>query len=498
MASIDLFISYSGSDIEFTEVLAAELESRGIIRWYAKRDIPIGAAYPVEISQALDRCKGLLLIFSSATNRAANENLHILREIEYAAAQRKPILPVRIADVEPHAGLAYFLRTLQWIEKSAWDNRLVDHIASVYRGRPLVDRPSTAGAFAPAQEIATRSAFPLAPVVAASLLTALVAIGIVERDRITSFLGRTGAATENTGAPPPLPAPSVGADTGPKDSTELPVPARPAQPAISTAEALRLARTAIARQDYRSAVDSLSAPSEAGNSAAQFNLAGLVENGQGIGRDPARAADLYRNAAEHGHACAMNRLGELYDEGAMGYRDRQEAARWWRMGAEAGCPWAKYHLGLAYKDGTGVVRSGRDAVLWLGRAADDGVIDAMSHLAAILHKGDLVPADAYECVRRLRQAAVLGHENAQYRLAMALESGQGAERSLAEAHVWASVSAVKGEPEPTRFRNALGKRLPPGLVSDLDETARRRTDEVRAAERSNFARLEDSLWQLGR
>jgi TPR repeat protein len=502
MTAVDLFISYASADEDFAAVLAAQLETRGLKCWYAKRDIPIGAVYPIEISRALDRCRALLLVFSGATNRAANENLHILREIEYAAAQHKPILPVRIAEVEPHEGLAYFLRTVQWIEKSAWEGSLAEHVALVYRGVPpgATVRPT---AVVEAEGRPARSISLLLSVVAGVLLTALAVVGFVERDRVSLLFG--SSAPQGTKPESPSSSPARVADR-PVASSEAtrppppsPVPPSPAAPVVaSPTEVLVQARAAIGRQEYRAAFGLLSPLSEAGNGIAQYHLGWLYETGQGVPRDPTKAVDLVRAAARRGQACAMNRLGELYEEGALGYRDRQEAVRWWRSGAEAGCPWAKLHLGLAYKDGIGVVRNATDTIGWLTSAADDGVIDAISHLAAIYRKGELVPTDLAEVVRRLRQGASLGHENAQYRLAMMLEAGQGLPRDPAEAYVWASVAAVKGEPEPARFRNSLARRLPPSLVAELDVIARRRGEEIVVTERAGFTRLEDWLWRNGR
>lgn len=143
MSRKELFVSYSSEDTRFTERLVAEIEAGGVDCWFAKRDVEAGRSYPTEIARALDECRALLLIFSDKSNRSANQNKHILREVELAAGQRKPIFPVRISDVEPDEGLAYFLRTVQWIDRATWEDRLADKIVALVREAPDPVPPTT-------------------------------------------------------------------------------------------------------------------------------------------------------------------------------------------------------------------------------------------------------------------------------------------------------------------------------------------------------------------
>lgn len=536
MPSKELFVSYSSSDIAFTEDLVTEIEARGIGCWYAKRDIRPGGVYPVEITRALDDCRALLLVFSADTNRAANENLHILREIDYAASSRKPILPVRIADVEPHEGLAYFLRTVQWIERSAGDPRLADRIAEVYRSA-VGGTTEGSAVRSPVPPLHDRSfTRRLGWSMTAAACGLLIAGAAFERDRLSAALEAFRSPASNTIAPtsPVLPAkeptpPPTEAPTSPAapvravppgsataaDKPRAPQPDTPAEPAAgapsirptappppeappSPAAILERARSAFSARDYAATAALLQPLAQAGNAVASFRLADLLENGSGIGRDQARAMALYQRAAEAGVACAKNRVGELHESGALGAPDLAEALRWWRAGARAGCPWSKLRLGVAYKDGHGVARDGAEAVRFLDQAAQDGLVDAMSYLGAIYRRGDLVPADPGAMVRYQKQAAALGHENAQYRLAVAYNTGQGIAKNAEEAYVWAVVSATKGEPEPKRLRDTLARGFAPFQRADLEATARVRADQILRVEAANYLRLDDWLWKADR
>jgi hypothetical protein len=122
--AFDLFISHCTADAETARVLVTDFENRGITCWIAPRDIPMGSSYQHEIVAAIERCRAMLLLFSNATN----DSEHVLREVELAAQNRKPIYPLRIDTSEPAGGLRYMLANKQWVERKALGNRLVDTV----------------------------------------------------------------------------------------------------------------------------------------------------------------------------------------------------------------------------------------------------------------------------------------------------------------------------------------------------------------------------------
>jgi hypothetical protein len=91
-----------------------------------------------------------------------------------------------------------------------------------------------------------------------------------------------------------------------------------------------------ARYWYRAAADQ-------GIMLAQFNLAVMLENGQGGPKDITKAIFWYKAAAKQGDAPAMFNLGNLYWHQ---YSDRQKARNWWRKAAKKGMPEAQHNLDL--------------------------------------------------------------------------------------------------------------------------------------------------------
>jgi len=124
--------------------------------------------------------------------------------------------------------------------------------------------------------------------------------------------------------------------------------------------------------------------------AALYQFGVIFESGCGVGRDNARAAELYRLAMSTGGPVESRyRLGRMYaggrgvaqnegeaikllrwaadDRGGVG--DAEDVA-WWRKLAEGGNAAAQAVVGDIYRDGDGVGRDDTVAVEWYRKAAD--------------------------------------------------------------------------------------------------------------------------------
>ena len=83
--SYDIFISYSSEDKIVADAVVADLEKKDIRCWYAPRDIRPGADWGDSITQAIDNCTIMLLIFSKNSNRSKR----VLDEIYYAILKER-------------------------------------------------------------------------------------------------------------------------------------------------------------------------------------------------------------------------------------------------------------------------------------------------------------------------------------------------------------------------------------------------------------------------
>lgn len=81
---------------------------------FAPRDLQGGSHWHEGLSSAIDECQALVLILSSNSSRS----LHVLREVDIAADQRKAVLPIRIDRADMPGGLYYFLKPFQFMQAS--------------------------------------------------------------------------------------------------------------------------------------------------------------------------------------------------------------------------------------------------------------------------------------------------------------------------------------------------------------------------------------------
>ena len=110
--SFDVFISYAHQDKPVAYAACAIVEKTGIRCWIAPRDIAPGEEYAAALSEALENCKALVLIFSGR----ANKSPHIKREVERAVSRGIPLIPVRIEEIEPNAALKFFVNSVHWLD----------------------------------------------------------------------------------------------------------------------------------------------------------------------------------------------------------------------------------------------------------------------------------------------------------------------------------------------------------------------------------------------
>jgi len=95
--------------------------------------------------------------------------------------------------------------------------------------------------------------------------------------------------------------------------------------AVGEEEALASAFAAYDAGDYDEAVTLWRRLADGGNATAMTALANVLFQGEGVTRDPGRAAQWYRRAAGLGDAVAQLNLGDMYARGLGVARDPVEA-----------------------------------------------------------------------------------------------------------------------------------------------------------------------------
>lgn len=135
-----VFISYSRRDSEQANRLQADLEAAGFDAWVDTSDITAGRRWKNAIVRGIKASDVVLLLLSP--NSIGSEN--VAKELSIGDGHDKPVLPVRLSDIETLGELEYDLTGVQYIDlfpdRSAGLGELVENLdALVAGGEPSSD-----------------------------------------------------------------------------------------------------------------------------------------------------------------------------------------------------------------------------------------------------------------------------------------------------------------------------------------------------------------------
>lgn len=206
--------------------------------------------------------------------------------------------------------------------------------------------------------------------------------------------------------------------------------------------------SAFAVASSEASLDQLIQRAEAGDAAAQFELAGRYGRGDGIDADPQAMLDWLQRAASAGHAEAQWALGTiLIDEGD---EDARSAGRdWLRRAGQQDHVAALLQLGMAAFESGDVARASG----LFQRAAASGDADAQHGYALMLRGGELGEPDPAEAARWFRAAAEQGHAGAQESLGLAYILGDGLEADADAGYFWLVLADAQAS---ERGKRAIG------------------------------------------
>jgi TPR repeat protein len=123
---------------------------------------------------------------------------------------------------------------------------------------------------------------------------------------------------------------------------------------------------------------------EAGNAAAQYNVAMMYANGEAVNVDYQQAVYWFRKSSAQNFAPAKHRLGELYLFGMGGLkRDRAMATGLFRHGAELGDTDAQMNYAMILAGAEGGALTRQEALTWMEKAQQGGH-EAATHYSELL------------------------------------------------------------------------------------------------------------------
>jgi uncharacterized OB-fold protein len=108
----EVFICHSSNDATIANTVCATLESKRIQCWIAPRDVLPGAIWGEAVANAIDASRIVVLIISINSCNSSQ----VLREVERAASNNKPILPLRIDTVAISGAIGFFVSSRHWLD----------------------------------------------------------------------------------------------------------------------------------------------------------------------------------------------------------------------------------------------------------------------------------------------------------------------------------------------------------------------------------------------
>lgn len=245
---------------------------------------------------------------------------------------------------------------------------------------------------------------------------------------------------------------------------------------------------------------------EAGDAAAQFDVAMMFERAQGgLPRSADESWRWIERAAYGGSPDAQLQLGTAYFRGSDRVTQSwDEAAKWYRRAADQGEPDAQVLLGDLYESGKGVGQSYNQAAYWWGRAGEQGSASGRARLKMAKDLGRVtaevkpepvaealqrelaaardVPAGIHGSTRKAFIAQAVGtNTTATYQIALAYLNGKpedGVPQDRALGEQW--------------MRKAAGLRHPDALAYfERQSAAKAQAEETAARQRARDRLIDD-------
>ena len=173
-----------------------------------------------------------------------------------------------------------------------------------------------------------------------------------------------------------------------------------------------------------------------GSADAEFEMGIRYLGGEGLEKDPAKAATWLQKAADQQHPGAMNAVGTLYEEGIGVAKDEKKAFDWYQKAAKSNFPLAEQNLAECYENGRGVDKNEKESLRWLSKAAHQELPQAQAQYAWRLEHGQGIDKSTHEAAEWYLRAAQQGLVTAMTHLAYMYYTGIGVPLDYRRAEAW--------------------------------------------------------------
>jgi len=172
---------------------------------------------------------------------------------------------------------------------------------------------------------------------------------------------------------------------------------------------------------------------EGGYARGCNNLGFLYARGEGVGQDQGRAAELYQQACNNGWASGCYNLGVSYAGGFGVSLDHSRAAELYRQACNSGWVLGCYNLGAMYDDGEGVGQDRPHAAQYYERACEGGYARGCNNLGLLYSQGHGVRQDKSRAAELYKHACDGGGAVGCYNLGTMYSQGHGVRQDKSRA-----------------------------------------------------------------
>lgn len=194
------------------------------------------------------------------------------------------------------------------------------------------------------------------------------------------------------------------------------------------------------------------------NSAFDAMLVGdCYENGVGVSKNYAKAAEYYAQAAAKGSVDGMRQAGICY----LNAKDNAKAIQYFEKGASKGDLSSKYWAGKMLIGGMGVEPNKQQGVVYLLKAAEGGMPGAQAEMGTLYAEGNGVTKNLSQAAEWYRKSAMQGNSKGMWNYGNALKDGIGTTQDYDQALFWMSEAA------PLGYQRAFKK-----MIAQLDSVGK--------------------------
>jgi hypothetical protein len=217
---------------------------------------------------------------------------------------------------------------------------------------------------------------------------------------------------------------------------------------------------------------------EKGDADAQYQLAEMYAEAQGVDQDYAKASQWARKAADQGNAKAQYRLASIMYMGLNGERLQPQALQLFmkaRIGLELlaknNDSDAKCKLGILFARGIGVQKDLKQAAKLFEASAKAGFVKAQSDLAGAYLMGNGVKRNPTTAGYWFEKAAKAGYAEAQIQYGLMKIQGSGCRQNIKAGLAWVKKASQQRHLEDAKQAKVLLERLgqnPPKIGTNID------------------------------